>query len=157
MALEFTPESEAKVKEFEETYYNKMACLLPTLWVAQDQFGYLPPEALDLVAERLELPRMHVESVASFYHLYKREKVGRHHIQICRTLSCAMFGSQTLLEHLEEKYNLKPGEVTPDGKFSLETAECLALCGTGPAMLINKDTYEHVTVEKLDKILDSLE
>ena len=95
MALEFTPESEAKVKEFEETYYNKMACLLPTLWVAQDQFGYLPPEALDLVAERLELPRMHVESVASFYHLYKREKVGRHHIQICRTLSCAMYGSMT--------------------------------------------------------------
>jgi len=156
MTVQFSAAAEAKIKELEQTAYNRQACLLPVLWTAQDEFGHLTPEVLDLVAARLGLPRMHVESTASFYHLFHKHAVGRHHLQICWTLSCAMFGADALIKHIEKKYGIKPGEVASDGRFSLEACECLALCGTGPAMLINKETYENITIEKLDRILDGL-
>ena len=89
MALEFSAESEAQIKDALEECYTTQAALIPVLYVAIDQFGHLTPEILDLVAKRLDLPRMFVESVASFYTMLHKQPVGRYHVQVCRTLSCA--------------------------------------------------------------------
>lgn len=157
MALEFTSESEARVAHALSEYRDAQAALLPVLYVAQEQFGHVTPEVCDLVARRLGLDRMHVESVASFYTMYQKRPVGRHHIQVCRTLSCAIAGGERLVDTLSRKLGIKPGEVTPDGKFSIEAVECLALCGSAPVMLINKTHYENLTEAKVDEILASLE
>lgn len=157
MALEFSADSEAKIKNALEEYHDRQAALIPVLYIALDQFGALTPEIYDLVAGRLEQPRMFVEAVATFYTMLYKKPVGRHHIQVCRTLICAMAGAPRILEHITEKLGIKPGETTPDGKFSLEEVECLAMCGSGPAMIINKTNYENLTVEKIEEILDGLD
>ncbi len=155
MALEFSAESEARIQRALEEYYDRQAALLPVLYVAQDQFGHVTPEVTELVAKRLQLPRMHVESVASFYTMYYKAPIGRYHVQICRTLSCAMSGAGAVIQHVKKKLAIGPGEVTPDGKFSMEEVECLALCGSAPAMIINKTNYENLTIEKVDQILNA--
>lgn len=156
MRLEFSAESEAEIKQALDDYYNEQAALIPVLYVAQEQFGSLTPEALDLVAGRLNLPRMHVEGAASFYTMLYRRKVGRYHIQVCRTLSCALGGAREIVDHIRKKLDFGPDGVTADGKFSLEEVECLAMCGSAPAMIVNRTNYENLTVEKSDDILDGL-
>lgn len=156
MALAFSAESEAKIQSALSECYNPQAALLPVLYIAVEEFGSLTPEVLDLVAGRLDLPRQHVEGVATFYTMYPRQARGRYHIQVCRTLSCALMGGPRIVEHLETRLGIKPGEVTPDGTFSLEEVECLALCGGGPAMLINQTPYENLTVESVDLLLARL-
>ncbi len=157
MALEFSAESEKRINEALDEYYNTQAALIPVLYIAQDEFGPVTPEVMDLVAKRLELPRMFVEAVASFYTMYLKKPFGRHHIQVCRTLSCHMAGAQNIVAHIKKKLELEAGGVTPDGKFSLEEVECLAMCGSAPAMIINKTNYENLTIEKVDEILDNLD
>jgi len=156
MALSFSTESEARIAEALGEYYNPQAALIPVLFIAADQFGALGPEVLDLVATRLGLPRMFVEGVSSFYTMLPKAPRGRYHFQVCRTLSCAMLGAPVLTEHLKERLGIKPGEVSADGRYSLEEVECLALCGSGPAMLVNQTAYQNLTVAELDRILASL-
>ncbi len=156
MSLAFSSEAEAKIRKYLDDYYNTQAALLPVLYVAQDEFGYLSGEAMDLVAERLGLSRMHVQSVATFYTMYYKQPMGKYNIQVCRTLSCAMCGAYDLIGHIGKKLGIKPGETTKDKKFTLTPVECLALCGTAPVMMINKDVHENLTAEKIDAILDGL-
>lgn len=157
MALEFSSKSEEKIKEALAEYYTTQAALLPVFYIAIDEFGAINGDVLDLISERLGLPRMFVESVASFYTMLYKKPVGKHHIQVCKTLSCALAGSKEIVSHVKTKLGIEPGEVTEDGKFSLEEVECLAMCGTAPAMIINQTNYENLTVEKVDKILDGLD
>lgn len=157
MSLAFSAATAERVREAIRQSLDKQAALLPVLSLAQEEFGALSREALQLVAATLGLPYQHVESTATFYSMFTRVPRGRYHIQVCRTLSCAMLGAPSLLQHLEEKLGVKPGEVTSDGKFSFEGVECLALCGDGPAAQINQTNYVHLTIEKLDALLASLE
>jgi len=157
MALQFSSESEKRISELLQEYHDKQAALLPVLFVAQEEFGSLGEEAVALVASRLELELMHVKSVVSFYTMYNSKPVGKYHIQVCNTLSCAMAGSTTVIDHLKKRLEIEAGEISKDGKFSIEQVECLALCGSAPAMIINKTNYENLTIEKVDGILDSLE
>ncbi len=156
MSLAFSSDAEAKIRKYLDDYYNTQAALLPVLYVAQDEFGHLSGEVMDLVAERLGLSRMHVQSVATFYTMYHKGPVGKYNIQVCRTLSCAMNGAYNLIEHIGGKLSIQPGETTKDGKFTLTPVECLALCGSAPVMMINKDVHENLTAEKIDAILDGL-
>ncbi len=133
-----------------------MAALLPTLWLAQKQHGYLPLDVQEYVAGLLDLSPVHVYGVVTFYTMFKEKPVGKYHLQICRTLSCALTGCEKLVRHCEDKYRLKPGDVTSDGKFSLELVECLASCGTGPVVQVNEAYVESVTVEKLDQLVKEL-
>jgi NADH-quinone oxidoreductase subunit E len=131
--------------------------LLTALYIAQEQEGCLTPEALKRVAERLEVPESEVFSTASFYTLFRTEPVGRYVIQVCTGLSCyLMDGAERLVDYLEGKLEIKAGETTPDGMFTLETVQCLASCGTAPAMRVNDELYENLTVEKVDKVIDQL-
>jgi len=157
MSIGFSTESESRIKQALDEFFSNQAALLPVLYVAQDQFSHLTSDVLELVAKRLDLPLMHVESVASFYTMYHKQPVGKYHIQVCRTLSCALMGESELFAHLKNTLAIGPGEVSDDGRYSLEEVECLAMCDQAPAMIINKTNYGNLTIEKLDGILNELE
>ena len=130
--------------------------MLPVLYLAQDEFGYLSQEAIDYVAKMMEFPPARVYGVVTFYTMLNRKPIGRHHIQVCRTLSCALTGSEKITAVLKSKLGIEVGATTPDGKFTLSEVECLASCGTGPMMQINDDYYENLSEEKVKEILQRL-
>jgi NADH-quinone oxidoreductase subunit E len=111
---------------------------------------------IEFVAKRLDLSTAHVEGVVTFYSLFNREPPGRHQVWVCRTLSCALRGSDAILEHCQKRLGVGVGQTTADGRFTLRTAECLASCGTAPMMQVDKTYYEQLTVERVDQILSAL-
>ena len=155
-SVEFSEELARRVDEAVARYPNKMAALLPALHLVQREFGWVPVEAQEWVARRLDLPAAHVHGCVSFYTLYRSKPAGRHHIQVCRTLSCALRGSEEILEHLQRRLGIGEGEVTPDGRFSLVAVECLGSCGTAPMFQVNDDYHENLTIEKVDEILERM-
>jgi NADH-quinone oxidoreductase subunit E len=156
MALEFSPET---LKKFEETvnrYPRKEAAMLPVLYLAQQEFGHLGEEAIAYVAKILEQPPARVHGVVSFYTMLNMKPIGRHHIQVCRTLPCALRGAEKITGFLKQKLGIELGQTTSDKRFTLTEVECLASCGTAPMMQINDDYYENLTEAKVTEILESL-
>ncbi|OGQ07482.1 MAG: NADH-quinone oxidoreductase subunit E [Deltaproteobacteria bacterium RIFCSPLOWO2_12_FULL_40_28] len=156
MLFQFNAQNQKKFEELLSHYPTKVAALLPTLWLVQEQEGNISFEAMEVVANLLDVSPAHVYSVATFYTMYHLKPVGKHHLQVCRTLSCALMGSENLLEHFKNKLKINEGEVTPDGRFSLCAVECLASCGTAPAMMVNETYHENLNVQKVDQILKEL-
>lgn len=151
--------SEAGQKRIDELvarYPSKMAACLPALRLVQEETGWVSADAQAWVAQRLEIPLAHVQGVVSFYTLYHREPVGKHVVQVCRTLSCALLGGERLITHCEKKLGIKAGETTKDGKITLQHAECLASCGTAPALTVDDEFHENMTLDKLDALLERL-
>jgi NADH-quinone oxidoreductase subunit E len=151
--------SENSLREFEvlkARYPDKEALILPTLHIAQREFGYVSDETIVYIAGLLGFTPARIEGVATFYTMYNRKPVGKYHVQICRNISCSLLGAEHLIAHISKKLGIKPGETTPDGKFTLSCAECLGSCGTAPVMQVNDDYHENLTVEKIDAILDRL-
>ena len=131
--------------------------VLTALYIAQEQYGHLSNEAIERVAGRLDLPVSQVYSTASFYSLLHVKPTAKYHLQVCEGLSCALCGgAEKLIEFLEEKLGIQAGEATPDGLFSLEVVQCLASCGTSPAMRVNDELYEDLNFDKVDRLLDQL-
>lgn len=130
---------------------------MPTLWLAQEEFGYLSLEVMEYVAGLLELSPAFVASVASFYTMYYKKPMGRHHVQVCRNLSCELLGAGRIADCLRKRLGIGVGETTADGKFSLSEVECLASCGTAPMMQVNDDYLENLTPERTLEIIDRLE
>jgi len=156
MALEFSPET---LKQFEATvarYPKKEAAMLPVLYLAQREFGYLGSEAIEYVAKLMDQAPARVQGVVSFYTMYNMKPIGRHHIQVCRTLPCALRGAEEVTEFLKKKLGIECGQTTPDGRFTLSEVECLASCGTAPMMQVNDDYHENLTEEKINQILDAM-
>ena len=156
MALEFSPET---LKKFEETvarYPKKEAAMLPVLYLAQQEFGYIAPEAIEYVARLMEQTPARVRGVVSFYTMYNMKPIGRHHIQVCRTLPCALRGAERITAFIKQKLGIEIGQTTTDGRFTLSEVECLASCGTAPMMQINDDYYENLTEDKIEQILESM-
>jgi NADH-quinone oxidoreductase subunit E len=150
----FDDNNERLFQDTLKRYPTKMAALLPTLWLAMGQNGYLTNEVLEYVAERLELSPVHVYAVAEFYTMFHQEPVGRYHLQLCRNLTCTLCGSEDLLAHLADKHQIFPGEISSDGLFSLELVECLGSCGTAPVIRVNDVYCERLTADKLDRIIE---
>lgn len=151
-----SPEREKHVEEILARYPNPKAACIPVLHVCQDQIGWISEEAMQFVADRLSLSTAHVKGVVTFYTLFNKEPVGKHQVWVCRTLSCALRGSDEILHHCEKRLGISPGQTTKDGKVTLRTAECLASCGTAPMMQVDKDYYENLTTVEVDRILDRL-
>jgi NADH-quinone oxidoreductase E subunit len=138
-------------------YPTRRAALMPTLWLAQREFGWLSEPVMEYVAELMELPLAWVTSTASFYTMYWKRPVGRWHLQLCRNLSCALRGADGIRVAVEDRLGIRDGEKTADGRFSLEEVECLASCGTAPAMQVNNAEYhENLTVERALALVDRL-
>ena len=146
----------AEVAEAISHYPVKRSAVLPLLWIAQRTWGWLSPGAMRLVAHTLELDEPFVFGVATFYTMFNLQPVGRHHLQVCMTLSCSLMGSDRLFKHLERKLGVGHGETTPDGRFTLRRVECLAACGGGPCMQVNLDYHENLDEAKADALLETL-
>jgi len=145
-----------RVDEALARYPNRRSAILPVLWIAQRHWGWVSPDTLRLVARTVELPEPEVFGVASFYTMFNLRPVGRHHLQVCRTLSCSLVGADRLFEHLKQRLGIDHGETTPDGRFTLRRVECLAACGNGPCLQVDEDTYENVDPAAVDRILEGL-
>jgi NADH-quinone oxidoreductase E subunit len=156
MALEFSPETYREFEEMVGRYPQKEAAMLPVLYLAQREFGYLSEEAIDYVAKLMGQSPARVQGVVSFYTMLNMRPIGRHHIQICRTLPCALGGAEKITGFIKQKLGIDVGQTTADGRFTLSEVECLASCGTAPMMQINDDYYENLTEAKVTEILDSL-
>jgi len=157
MAFALSAEQEKEFNEILSRYPNKMAACIPVLHLCQDaNEHWVSEDVIKFVADRLELSTAHVQGVATFYHLFNRERPGKHQVWVCRTLSCALRGSEGILKHCEKRLGIHAGETTRDGKITLRTAECLASCGTAPMMQVDKTYHENLTPEAVDTILDGL-
>jgi len=156
MTVAFSPAAQAKFETYLTRYPIKRAAIMPTLWLAQEEFGWLSPEVMLYVAELLELPPAFVASVASFYTMYYKRPMGRHHVQVCTNLSCALRGAEDIVTCLRGRLGIGVGETTVDGIFSLSEAECLGSCGTAPMMQVNDDYWENLTPERTLEIVDRL-
>ncbi|MCL4539588.1 MAG: NADH-quinone oxidoreductase subunit NuoE [Bacteroidetes bacterium] len=150
----FTEENLRKVEEIRKRYPKPMAALLPVLWVAQEQFGWISEDVMHYIADLLGLPFNHVLGVVTFYTMYNRKPVGKYHIQVCANVSCMLRGSDNLIEHIEHRLGVKVGETTSDKMFTLSEVECLGSCGTAPMMQVNNDYYDNLTAEKIDNLLE---
>ena len=138
-------------------YPDQRSALIPILHEVQAERGHLSPDAIRWAADLLGLSAADVMSVASFYDMFSLEPVGRHVIGVCHNLTCSLLGAEPLLRHLEARLGIRPGETTADGRISLRRMECLAACGSGPAIQVDGIYYEHVTPEKLDSVLATLQ
>ncbi len=156
MSFQLSAERTKVLEEILARYPNRMAACLPLLHLAQEENGWLSEDAIQWVADTLELSPAHVFGVATFYSLYNTEPVGKHQVWVCRTLSCALNGADKILAHCEKKLGVKAGHTTADGKVTLWTAECLASCGTAPMMQIDRDYHEKLTTDEVDVLLDRL-
>lgn len=157
MSVEFNKENEKKFEELLTKYPKKDSLSLPCLWMIQRQEGWISPEAIVYLAKKLETTPANIYSIASFYTMFHLKPIGKYHIQMCKTLSCMLAGSDFIKKHLEKKLGIKFGQTTQDGKFTLSEVECLGSCGTSPVIQLNDDYIQNVTIEKIDKILDELE
>ncbi|GAB4455312.1 MAG: hypothetical protein OHK0029_11240 [Armatimonadaceae bacterium] len=153
----FTAETKARLDELVSRYPTKKAALLPALWVAQEVYdGILTSEAMLEVAEHLELPPADVAGVATFYTMYNKNRIGKHHIEICQNVSCMVLGAEELIHHCEKKLGVVAGQTTTDGMFTLARVECLGACCNAPAVQVGSTYYEDVTIPQMDALLDEL-
>ena len=156
MSVVFSETGRAEFERLLTRYPDRKAVILPALHLAQKEFGYVSDEAIAYIAGLVGTSSSEIEGVATFYTMYNRKPVGKYHVQICRNISCSLLGAEHLIEHVSKKLGVRPGETTPDGKFTLAKVECLGSCGTAPVMQVNDEYHENLTVESIDRILDQL-
>jgi NADH-quinone oxidoreductase subunit E len=145
-----------EIDEILSRYPIKRSALIPLLYLAQRENGYITEASMTEIASLLKLTPPQVYETATFYTMLNLKHVGKFHIQVCKSLMCALVGSDTVVAWIRSKLGIGPGETTPDGAFTLTVVECLAACGTGPMMQINDDYYERLTEDKVDRILADL-
>lgn len=152
--------SEDKLKEVEKIISRyppgkHKSALLPLLHLAQEEFGgWLDTPAMDYVATLLKIEPIEVYEVATFYSMYNTKPVGKNLFEVCQTGPCMLNGSDEIIEYIKQKLNIGVGETTPDGMFTLKTVECLGACGYAPMMQLGKTFREHLTKEKVDRIIE---
>jgi NADH-quinone oxidoreductase E subunit len=156
MTTKFSDEAVKRVAELKKKYPDVKSAVMPALYVAQEELGYLNQDAVEWVAEQVGMPPVHVKELVTFYTMYYSKPVGKYHFQVCRTLSCALRGSKELMELLHEKFGTLPNEVTADGMWSYEPVECLGSCGTAPMCEINDHFFENLTPQKLSEIIEKI-
>jgi len=157
MSLKLSNQSMARVKEVMAHYPNKQAALLPILHIVQEEKGYIPEELEADIAEIVEVPVVRIREVLLFYTLFNRRPVGKYHVQMCRTISCALCGHRDMLKYMKEKLGIAVGQTTPDGKYTLSVVECLAACETAPVMQVNEKYYGNLTTQRIDEIFAGLQ
>ncbi|MBI4400051.1 MAG: NADH-quinone oxidoreductase subunit NuoE [Nitrospirae bacterium] len=145
-----------EIDEILSRYPVRRSAMLPLLTMAQREEGYVSEAAMKEIASILRVTPPQVYETVTFYTMLNLKPIGTFHIQVCKSLMCALVGSDSLLVWLQARLGIKPGETTPDRLFTLSTVECLASCGTGPMMQVNDDYYERLTEEKVDRILADL-
>ena len=145
-----------KVDRIFSQYPDKKSATLSLLHLAQAQEGYISGSVIDTIADLVECHPAIVMDCVSFYSMFFIKPQGRHKIQVCQTLSCSVNGADALVDHVTNKFSIKPGETTDDRRFTLMKVECLGSCGTAPVVQINNDYHEGLTNERFNELLESL-
>lgn len=142
-----------EVEKILKRYPDKRSAIIPLLWLVQRTAGYVTAEGIAEVAGITGITLAQVQEVVSFYTMFHQKPVGKYLISVCDNISCSLLGAEQLVEHLEAKLNVRAGETTADGLFTLQTVECLGACNMAPVMMINETLYPNLTTEKIDGIL----
>lgn len=156
-AVAFSPAAKARIADLLGRYPRKQGALIPVLWLAQEEFGWLRPAVLDLVAAELGLAKSAVLATAMFYTMLYKRPHGRYHVQICTNVACFLRGSDELVAAAVEALGIQPGETSEDGLFTLEQVQCLCACERAPCLQVNKKDYFDVTPAQLQELLEQLQ
>ncbi len=155
--LFFTDEEKALLARYREQYPEPEGAIMKALWLAQEKFGFLPPEVIRLTADELGMTYAQAYGVATFYTQYFKKPVGRFVLDVCTCFSCQVCGGYDMLHHLEHRLGIHKGETTPDGLFTIQEAECLGACGSAPMLQVTNGPYVHnLTPEKIDRLIEAL-
>src|SRR6266849_143939 len=149
-------QAKQRMRDLAVRYPVARSAVMPALYIAQQEEGYITPAALQAVAEAIDITIDDVESVATFYTMYYRQQPGKKVIKVCTSISCYLRDCDVLVSQLEQRLGIKRGETTADGNYTLLTAECLASCGTAPVLQVNDEFIENVTPEMADALIDEL-
>lgn len=157
MSFQISDKAQKRLEQLKARYPKPQSAVMSALYIVQEEHGIISDEAIDWISGQVGIAPVHVLELATFYTMYRRKPLGKYHVQVCRTLSCALCGAKKLMEKMHEKYGIAPGEITKDGMFSYEYVECLGSCGTAPMCEINDTYFENLTPEKFEEILDRIE
>lgn len=157
MGFQISEKAKTRLYELKRNYPEPQSAVMAALYLVQEELGYISEEGIVWISEQLQMPAIRVREMATFYTLYRTRPVGKYHVQLCRTLSCAVAGAPDLAGYLRQRLQIKPGEVSADGLWSYEFVECLGSCGTGPAAQINDTYFEKLNPEKLAALMDRIE
>jgi len=147
-------QAKERMRNLASRYPAARSAVMPALYIAQQEAGYITRDALEAVAETIGLTVDDVESVATFYTMYYQQPPGKKVIKVCTSISCYLRNCDALVTHLEQRLGIKRGETTTDGNYTLMAVECLASCGTAPVIQVNDEFVEQVTLEKADALID---
>jgi NADH-quinone oxidoreductase E subunit len=156
MAFKFTEDNLARIESARKKYPTALAAVMDTIYIAQEQNGYISTEVMNEISELLGIDPVEVLGVVTFYTMYHTKPMGKYHVQVCTNVSCMLRGGHEIWKQVKEKYGVGNMETTADGKISLEEVECMGACGYAPMIAVNEDFYENLTKEKVSEILDSL-
>jgi NADH-quinone oxidoreductase E subunit len=156
MALAFSEQAAKQIAAIRSRYPEAQAACLPVLHVAQREFGYLPDEAIELVATTLDIPAAHVFGVVTFYTMFHREPVGKNTLMVCTNVSCMLRGGYRVLARIQDQLGIEPGETTEDGMFTLIEEECLAACADAPCVVVGRRYFLRLDETKVDAMLGEL-
>ena len=154
--MKLKPETLQRIDEVITHYPVKRSAVLPLLHLIQEDAGYISAEATEWVAEKLGLAPINVLEVVTFYPMFRQKPIGRRHIKVCRTLSCALMGGYRTCATFEQEFHTHRGEVSPDGEVTVEFVECLASCGTAPVVMIDDDLHENVDEQKAKQLSERI-
>ena len=149
----YTPENEVKFQEYVSRYPKIDSCMLPALWLVQEQEGWVSPEAMVYVADKLGKTPIQVYEVATFYTMFNLKPIGNYHIELCKTLSCKLCGSQKIKNYIKETIGIEAGQTSEDGLFHLSEVECMGACGGAPMFALNGEYHEKLTIQKVDELI----
>ncbi len=150
------PETLRKIDEAITHYPVRRSAALPLLHLVQEDQGHISDEAIEWIAAKLEVQPINVYELVTFYPMIRRKPIGRRHIKVCRTLSCAIMGGYRTCAEFQRQFNTKLGEVSPNGEVTVEFVECLASCGTAPVVMIDDELHEKVDTAKARELSDTI-
>lgn len=154
--VQFSEQELQTIENLKTRYLKPDSVILEVLYLLQEKYGYITREGMKYAADLLGITEEHVLGVVTFYSMFNTQPVGKYHLQVCTNVSCMLKGAYSLLKKVESELNIKKGETTPDGLFTISEVECLGSCGTAPVIQINEDYYEDLNEEKVTQIIKEL-
>ncbi|AXH11367.1 complex I 24 kDa subunit family protein [Halarcobacter bivalviorum] len=151
--FKYTEENEKEFQRIAKKYPKIDAMMLPALWLVQEQEGWVSPDAMVFVADKLGKTPIQVYEFATFYTMFNLKPIGTYHIELCKTLSCMVMGAPELKKFIKDTLGIGPGETSADGKFHFSEVECQGACGGAPMIALNNQYHENMSIEKLEKII----
>ena len=157
MSVKLSPELQRRLQDLKKRYPVLRSALIPSLLFAQDELGYISDDLIDYLAQELKLRRVQIEETIGYYSMLRRRPAGKHHVQVCTNVACQLRGGYDVLDHVKKRCGVPAKTPTSDGVFSWEEVECIGACTGAPAIQVNYDFYENVTVPQASKLMDELQ